>query len=66
MKLSKKEIQTLRSILRKIEQQDKHEKIRINSRRKAQKKGKTISRITQKRTKPVTNRRVSKRRSSIR
>ena len=67
MKLSINEIQALRSILKKVEEQNSQEKIRIKNRRKAQKKGKTIIRTIQKRKKPVReNRRVTKKRSSIR
>lgn len=66
LKISKKEIQTLRSILKKLEEQQNHEKIRIKGRIKAQKQGKTITRTINKRNKPIREkRRVTKKRSSI-
>jgi hypothetical protein len=50
-----------------MEQQRKHEKIRISQRRKSQLKGKTINKGIKKRKKPVREgRRVTKKRASIR
>ena len=67
MKFSKREIETLKEIIKKIENVQKQEKIRIINRRKAQIKGKTINKITQKKKKPVRkNIRSTKKRSSIR
>ncbi|MDX1595734.1 MAG: hypothetical protein R3327_02210 [Nitrosopumilaceae archaeon] len=43
MKLTKKETETLRKILEKIEDDQKKEKMRIKDRRKMQKQGKSIN-----------------------
>jgi hypothetical protein len=67
MKFSKREIETLKEIIKKIENVQKEEKIRISNRRKSQLKGKTINKIIQKKKKPVKkNTRQTKKRSSIR
>jgi hypothetical protein len=49
-----------------MKEDQKHEKIRIGQRRKAQLRGKTISRITQKRRKYVVRRKAAKKKSSVR
>gem|GEM_PF-5943506 len=66
MRFSKKEIETLARVLKKIEEGQKYEKIRIRQRRKAQLRGKTISRITQKRRKYMVRRKAAKKKSSVR
>lgn len=66
MKLSQTEIDALKSILKKIDDEKKNQKIRIDSRRKSQLKGQTVVKLIQKRRKPFTKRKTSKRRSSIR
>lgn len=66
MKLSQTEIDALKSILKKIDDEKKNQKIRIDSRRKSQLKGQTVVKLIQKRRKPFTKRKASKRRSSIR
>jgi len=66
LRFSKKEIETLARVLKKIEEGQKYEKIRIRQRRKAQLRGKTISRITQKRRKYMVRRKAAKKKSSVR
>jgi hypothetical protein len=66
LRFSRKEIETLSRVLKKIEEGQKYEKIRIRQRRKAQLRGKTISRITQKRRKYVVRRKAAKKKSSVR
>jgi len=66
LKLSKKEIDVLKHLVEKLEEDRRHEQIRISQRRKAQIRGKTIARITQKKKKYTVRRRPAKRRSSIR
>jgi hypothetical protein len=67
MKFSKQEIDTLKEIIKKIENDSKQEKIRISARRISQLKGKTINKIIQKKKKPIRqHRRPGKKRSSIR
>jgi len=66
MKISKKELDTLARLLKKMEEDRRREKIRISQRRKSQLRGKTISRIIQKRRKPSMRRRPAKKRASIR
>ena len=67
MRFSDNEIKVLNSILKKIEEDKKKDKIRISQRRKSQIKGKTINRQIQKKNKPIKqNRKSAKKRSSIR
>lgn len=67
MRVSKNDVDALARLLKKMEQDRKHEKMRIKHRRKSQIKGKkTVSRLIQKRSKPVTRRRPAKRRASMR
>ncbi len=66
MKFSKREIETLKEILKKIESSQKQEKVMISTRRKSQLKGKTINKRIQKKKKPNTSRKVTKKRASIR
>ena len=66
LRLSNKEIETRSRLLKKMEEDRKHEKTRIGQRRKAQLRGKTISRITQKRRKYMVRRKAAKRKSSVR
>ena len=67
MKISKHEVEVLKHILKKIESERKQQETHIKTRRKAQKKGKTIHKLTQRKKKPVrVNRKVAKKRSSIR
>ncbi len=66
LRVSKKEIETLSRLLKKMEEDRTHEKIRIRQRRKAQLRGKTISRITQKRRKYTVKRKTAKKKSSVR
>ncbi|CAE6495304.1 conserved hypothetical protein [Candidatus Nitrosotenuis uzonensis] len=66
MKLSKKEVYALTRMLEKILENREHEKVRILQRRKAQLRGKAISRIIKKSRKPIVRRRPAKRRVSIR
>jgi hypothetical protein len=67
LQFSRREIETLRSIVKKIEENKKQEKIRIQQRRKAQLRGKTISRLIGKARKPTrAKRRVTKKRTAIR
>ena len=66
MKFSKHEIDILKNIIKKIEDERKYERIHISVRRKSQLKGKTIHKRIQKKSKPSLKRRQSKKRSSIR
>lgn len=66
MRISKKDVDALERLLKKIKEDKKNEKMRIKQRRKSQLRGKTISRIIQKRRKPTPRRRPAKRRASIR
>ncbi len=67
MQFSKKELDTLKQIIKKIEENKHKEKIRISVRRKSQKKGKTINKGISKRKKPIRSmRRQSKKRVSVR
>lgn len=66
LRFSKKEIETLSRLLKKMQGDRKHEKIRIGQRRKAQLRGKTISRIIQKRKKYTVRRKAAKKKSSVR
>lgn len=67
MKFSKREVETLKEIIKKIESAQNQEKVRISNRRKSQLKGKTINKTIQKKKKPIRqNRRPTKKRSSIR
>jgi hypothetical protein len=66
LRFSRKEIETLSRVLKKIEENQKYEKIRIGQRQKAQLRGKTISRITQKRRKYMVRRKAAKKKSSVR
>lgn len=66
MRVSKKEVTALTRMLEKILEDREREKIRISQRRKAQLRGKTISRITKKSKKPIVRRKAAKRRVSIR
>lgn len=50
----------------KLETIQKNEKIRISSRRKSQLQGKTINKTIRQKKKPPSNRKVAKKRSSIR
>ena len=66
MKFSKHEIDVLKNIVKKIEEVQNKEQIRISQRRKSQLKGKTINKLTQKKKKPIRqSRKVTKKRSSI-
>ncbi|NIP61516.1 MAG: hypothetical protein GWN01_05280 [Nitrosopumilaceae archaeon] len=67
MKISKKEIDGLRSILKKIENEEKNQKMRIKGRTKMQKQGKSLNKgKVRNRQKPVRkHRKVTKKRSSI-
>ena len=66
MKFSKHEIDILKNIIKKIEEVQNKEQIRISQRRKSQLKGKTINKLTQKKKKPIRqSRKVTKKRSSI-
>ncbi|HEX9844928.1 MAG TPA: hypothetical protein VGA92_00520 [Candidatus Nitrosotenuis sp.] len=66
MRFSNKDVETRSRLLKKMEEDRKHEKIRIGQRRKAQLRGKTISRITQKRRKYTVRRKAAKKKSSVR
>lgn len=68
LKFSKKEVEGLRSILKKIEDKEKNEKMRIKGRTKLQKQGKSLNKgKVRNRKKPIRkHRRVTKKRSSIR
>jgi hypothetical protein len=67
LKFSEKEIQTMKIIVKKIQDLQNEEKLRNRNRRKAQLKGKTITKVIQKKRKPVREaRKVTKKRSSIR
>ena len=66
MRVSKKDIAVIARLLKKMQEDQKNEKIRISQRRKSQLRGKTISRIIQKRKKPSMRRRPAKKRASIR
>ena len=66
MKFSKREIETLKEILKKIESSQKQEKVMISTRRKSQLKGKTINKRIQKKKKPNPSRKITKKRASIR
>ena len=67
MKLTKKEIETLQILLKKIEDEQKREKMRINGRRKLQKQGKSLNKgKVSKQTRPVRSKKiVTRRRSSL-
>lgn len=67
MQFSKKELDTLKKILKKMEEDRNKEKIRISARRKAQLKGKRISKGISKRKKPIRPmRKAAKKRVSVR
>lgn len=53
MKFSKREVNALKEIIKKIENANKQEKIRVSARRISQLKGKTINKIIQKKKKPI-------------
>lgn len=67
MKFSKKEVEALKIILKKMEDTRKEERIRITSRRKSQLQGKRINKGIEKKKKPVrAGRRITKKRSTVR
>lgn len=68
LKITKKEIETLKKIIKKIEEDQKNESLRIKVRRKMQKQGKSLKKgSVGPQKKPVrTHRKVTKKRSSIR
>lgn len=51
---------------KKLKHNQKQEKITISTRRKSQLQGKTINKRITKKKKPISNRKITKRRSSIR
>jgi hypothetical protein len=61
MRVTKQDIDTITRLLKKMQEDQKHEKMIIDQRRKAQLRGKTISRITQKSRKPSIRRKPAKR-----
>jgi hypothetical protein len=61
MRVTKQDIDTIARLLKKMQEDQKHEKMIIDQRRKAQLRGKTISRITQKSRKPSIRRKPAKR-----
>lgn len=61
MRISRHDIESLQRLLKRMQEDRKNEKIRINQRRKAQLRGKTISRITKKKSKPIVRRKPAKR-----
>jgi hypothetical protein len=61
MRVTKQDIDTITRLLKKMQEDQKHEKMIIDQRRKAQLRGKTISRITQKSRKPSVRRKPAKR-----
>lgn len=66
MKLTKKEIETLKIILKKIEENRKKEIMRINGRRKLQKKGKSLNKgKVKKQTRPIRSKKLIVRRRSL-
>jgi hypothetical protein len=67
MQFSKKELDILKGIVKKMQVERNQEKIRISARRKSQLKGKQISMGISKRKKPIrTMRKSTKKRASIR
>jgi hypothetical protein len=67
MQFSKKELDILKRIVKKMQEDRNKEKIRISARRKSQLKGKRISMGISKRKKPIrTMRKAAKKRASIR
>jgi hypothetical protein len=66
MKLTKKEIETLQIILKKIEGDRKKEKMRINGRRKLQKQGKSLNKgKVKKQARPVRSKKLIVRKRSF-
>jgi len=67
LKFSKKEVEALKVILKKMEDTRKEERIRIASRRKSQLQGKRINKGIEKKKKPIrTGRKITKKRSTVR
>jgi hypothetical protein len=67
LKFSKKEVEALKIILKKMEDIRKEERIRIASRRKSQLQGKRINKGIEKRKKPIrVGRKITKKRSTVR
>ncbi|NJK78169.1 MAG: hypothetical protein HC944_05240 [Nanoarchaeota archaeon] len=66
MKLTKKEIETLRAILQKLEDTEKQEKLRINVRRKMQKQGKSMNKgKVKKQSRPSRSKKLIHRKRSL-
>ncbi|MFB5605619.1 MAG: hypothetical protein ACE5R7_04940 [Nitrosarchaeum sp.] len=66
MKLTKKEIETLRIILKKLEDTEKEAKMRINLRRKQQKQGKSLNKgKVKKQARPARSKKLLVRRRSL-
>lgn len=64
MKLTKKETESLKVILKKIEDEQKKEKMRIKERRKMQKQGKSLNRgKVRKQSRPTRSRKQITRRT---
>ena len=66
MKLTKKEVETLKIILQKIEDDQKTEKMRISGRRKLQKQGKSLNKgKVPKQSRPARSKKLIVRRRSL-
>lgn len=61
MRIARHDVESLQRLLKKMQEDQRREKIRISQRRKAQLRGKTISRITKKKSKPIVRRKPAKR-----